>query len=361
MATLSGDRIMQVPPGQTTPGVVAVAAVNIGARETVVVRPEFTGSPPPGALSFCETNPANGQCISALQSSLVLELAPNQVRTFTVAFGIDQFVGVASYPDVARVGLKFETTKPSLRGLASVAVTAPGPQSSNSAPVGIFNVRFSGDRKSTGHGAVLPNGRMFRWAPSGLVQAQVNAGQILSARPTFNATNFTFTAPNGRVREDLGKYDAPAAFAGNWTRNAGFSGVWIAPAPPVTTPSAASSDQGEFKAIRDLRFDRATSLSSLNGIWLYSPQGQALTNIIIQNGVMSGQLVPNSAITGTIAQAQAPYNLFSLTATSSQACPGSLASAQFDGYGFLDGQTLSLVLDARDAGPGIGFSLALTR
>ena len=110
--------------GPGAPGAFAVATANVGATEVVEVVP---ASPLAGlSLSVCETNPANGQCLSPPAPSVLSNFASNATPTFSVFVSSGDAVAFA--PDLNRIQVEFRDLAGSVRGSTSVAVATALPQ-----------------------------------------------------------------------------------------------------------------------------------------------------------------------------------------------------------------------------------------
>lgn len=121
-ATLAGDGVARVPTGRRT--AFSMAAVNIGYAETIRVAPEVTFHDPDLNVEICETNPSTGACLEARSSSVTVEFAENEVRTFSLFVGDDDTSDLPFRPINRRIMVFFTTPEGFARGGASVAVTA---------------------------------------------------------------------------------------------------------------------------------------------------------------------------------------------------------------------------------------------
>lgn len=121
-STFSADGVVRVPTGRRT--AFSMAAVNIGFAETIRVAPEVTFDDPDLHVEICETNPATGACLSSRSSSVTVDFAANEVRTFSLFVGDDDTSDLQFRPINRRIMVFFTTPEGFARGGASVAVTA---------------------------------------------------------------------------------------------------------------------------------------------------------------------------------------------------------------------------------------------
>lgn len=106
----------------------AIAAINIGAADTVTVRPVGVyglNDRLPATLTICESG-SDGRCLSSPVSELSVAFAQNQVRTFSVFAQADSGIGITLAPANTRVEVRFLSGN-RLAAAASAAITAPGP------------------------------------------------------------------------------------------------------------------------------------------------------------------------------------------------------------------------------------------
>ena len=117
--TLDGIVSIRGPDGT---GVFAVAAVNIGASATITVTADSGRASLPVALSLCETNPANGQCINptAPAPSATVQIGTGQMPTFAIF--VQGHGNVAFLPDVNRAFVRFRTAGGDIVGATSAAI-----------------------------------------------------------------------------------------------------------------------------------------------------------------------------------------------------------------------------------------------
>jgi len=106
----------------------AVAAINIGAADTVTVRPVGVyglNDRLPATLTICESGP-DGRCLASPVSELSVSFAQSQVRTFSVFAQADSGIGITLAPANTRVEVRFLVGN-RLAAAAGAAITAPGP------------------------------------------------------------------------------------------------------------------------------------------------------------------------------------------------------------------------------------------
>jgi hypothetical protein len=157
----SGDGYIRIP---TVGGAeaMAISAVNIGSgtngnaeRADLIAMPDTGGVALPINLFVCETD-NQGACL-ATPSTFVHTRVGASASTYTVFANADADAGIADFPDLSRVYLRFyEETAPQSdqrgdgRGATGLAVTAPSPAraSSSNGPEGIWEARFNSSNGS---------------------------------------------------------------------------------------------------------------------------------------------------------------------------------------------------------------------
>ena len=82
-ATPANDGIVNVP-GAAGAGAFAVATVNVGASGNITASADTGNATLPVNISLCQTDPATGQCISAIGSSVTTTINANATPTFGV-------------------------------------------------------------------------------------------------------------------------------------------------------------------------------------------------------------------------------------------------------------------------------------
>lgn len=118
-ATLNNDGIVNILGANGT-GVFATATVNLGAAATIIASADTGGASLPVNISICQTDPAMGQCISALGSNVTTTINPNATPTFGIFV---QGNGTVPFdPAMNRIFVRFRDTGGVTRGSTSVAV-----------------------------------------------------------------------------------------------------------------------------------------------------------------------------------------------------------------------------------------------
>lgn len=116
-ATLNNDGYVDIP-GDTGTGVLAVAAVNVGAADTITASSApSTGLPV--TVSLCETDAA-GACVAAPAPTVTTSIANGATPSFA-AF-VTGTAAVADDPAANRITIQFEDSGAVVRGATSVAV-----------------------------------------------------------------------------------------------------------------------------------------------------------------------------------------------------------------------------------------------
>jgi hypothetical protein len=119
-ATLRNDGIVNIS-GTNGAGAFSVATVNVGASESITTVSADTGSATlPVNVSLCQTNPATGQCISAIGSSVTTTINANATPTFGIF--VQGRGNVPSDPATNRIFVRFKDGGGVTRGSTSVAV-----------------------------------------------------------------------------------------------------------------------------------------------------------------------------------------------------------------------------------------------
>jgi hypothetical protein len=118
-ATLDG--ILSIP-GPAGTGMFSVATVNLGVGAEITAAADTGSASLSVALSLCQTNPANGQCINPAvpASSAVVGIETGQTPTFAVF--VRALGGLAFLPDMNRVFVRFKTASGEVVGATSVAI-----------------------------------------------------------------------------------------------------------------------------------------------------------------------------------------------------------------------------------------------
>jgi Cellulase (glycosyl hydrolase family 5) len=118
-ATLTNDGVVNVPRTNGT-GVFAVATVNVGASGSITASADTGSATLPVNISLCQTDPANGQCISAIGPSVTTQINPNATPTFGIFVQVNG--NVPFDPAANRIFVRFKDGGGVTRGSTSVAV-----------------------------------------------------------------------------------------------------------------------------------------------------------------------------------------------------------------------------------------------
>jgi peptidyl-Asp metalloendopeptidase len=118
-ATPSNDGIVNIPGGTGT-GAFAVATVNVGASGSITASADTGAASLPLTVSLCETNPATGQCISGIGSTVTTTINTNATPTFGIF--VQASANVAFDPALNRIFVRFKDSGAVTRGSTSVAV-----------------------------------------------------------------------------------------------------------------------------------------------------------------------------------------------------------------------------------------------
>ncbi len=121
-ATLNNDGIVNL----ASTGVFSLATVNVGASGTITTSADTGGVSLPASISICETNPATGQCVSAIGPSMTTQINANATPTFGIF--VTGTGDVPFDPASNRIFVRFRDSGGVTRGSTSVAVrtqTAP--------------------------------------------------------------------------------------------------------------------------------------------------------------------------------------------------------------------------------------------
>jgi subtilisin family serine protease len=116
-ATPTANGILDIPLNGAR--AFSVAAVNIGAAQTVTITPGTGGVSLPLTIDMCETNPATGVCLTGRTPTVAVNFASNETRTFTVF--VRSTGAVAFTPSTNRVFVTFTNATPATVGATSVA------------------------------------------------------------------------------------------------------------------------------------------------------------------------------------------------------------------------------------------------
>ena len=118
-ATPTNDGIVNIPGANGT-GAFAVATVNVGATGAITASADTGATSLPLTVSLCETNPATGQCISGIGSTVTTTINANATPTFGIF--VQANGNVPFDPALNRVFVGFKDGGNVTRGSTSVAV-----------------------------------------------------------------------------------------------------------------------------------------------------------------------------------------------------------------------------------------------
>jgi hypothetical protein len=118
-ATLTNDGIVNIP-GATGTGAFAVATVNVGASGNITASADTGTASLPLNIFLCQTNPATGQCISAIGSGVTTTINANATPTFGIF--VEGSGNVPFDPAANRLFVRFKDGGNVTRGSTSVAV-----------------------------------------------------------------------------------------------------------------------------------------------------------------------------------------------------------------------------------------------
>jgi FG-GAP-like repeat len=118
-ATLTNDGIVNVP-GTNGTGAFAVATVNVGASGSITASADTGSASLPVNIFLCQTDPATGQCISAVGPSVTTQINANATPTFGIF--VQGNGDVPFDPAANRIFVRFKDAGGVTRGSTSVAV-----------------------------------------------------------------------------------------------------------------------------------------------------------------------------------------------------------------------------------------------
>jgi hypothetical protein len=118
-ATSGNDGIVNVA-GSTGAGAFAVATVNVGATGTITASADTGGLTLPVNISLCQTDPATGQCVSAIGPIVTTQINANTTPTFGIF--VQCSGNVRFNPATNRIFVRFKDGGGVTRGSTSVAV-----------------------------------------------------------------------------------------------------------------------------------------------------------------------------------------------------------------------------------------------
>jgi hypothetical protein len=118
-ATPTNDGIVNIPGAGGT-GVFSVATVNVGVQGVISASADTGATSLPLTVSLCETNPATGQCISGIGSTVTTTINANATPTFGIF--VQGNGNVPFDPALNRIFVRFKDSGAVTRGSTSVAV-----------------------------------------------------------------------------------------------------------------------------------------------------------------------------------------------------------------------------------------------
>jgi hypothetical protein len=119
VATTTNNGIVNVP-GTNGTGAFAVATVNVGASGSITASADTGSASLRVNISLCQTDPATGQCISAIGPSVATTINANDTPTFAIF--VAGTGNVSFDPAVNRIFVRFKDGGDVTRGSTSVAV-----------------------------------------------------------------------------------------------------------------------------------------------------------------------------------------------------------------------------------------------
>lgn len=135
-------------------GAFALATINIGAADTVTVRPDTGGQSLPVQLSVCQTNAVTGECLQTPAPTVDVTMLTGATPTFSVFSQAS--AAVANDAAINRVFVRFTDSGDVVRGGTSVAIAnellAGAPRLSESALTvlsRVFELLFGGPQVTT--------------------------------------------------------------------------------------------------------------------------------------------------------------------------------------------------------------------
>jgi hypothetical protein len=106
--------------GTNGTGAFAVATVNVGAAGNITASADTGSATLPVVINLCETNPATGQCVSAIEASVTTQINANATPTFGIF--VQGSGNVPFDPATNRIFVRFKDGGNVTRGSTSVAV-----------------------------------------------------------------------------------------------------------------------------------------------------------------------------------------------------------------------------------------------
>ena len=118
-ATTTNDGIVNVP-GTNGTGAFAVATVNVGATGSITASADTGSATLPVVINLCQTNPATGQCMSAIGPNVTTTINANATPTFGIF--VQGSGNVPFDPAANRIFVRFHDGGAITRGSTNVAV-----------------------------------------------------------------------------------------------------------------------------------------------------------------------------------------------------------------------------------------------
>ncbi|MEI9985060.1 MAG: hypothetical protein WDN69_18825 [Aliidongia sp.] len=117
-ATPTSNGILEMPVNGAA--AFAVASTNVGVTAPLTVSVDTGNASLPLAVSICQSNPSNGQCLAPAASSVSLSYAGGTAPTFSVFAAATG--SIAFNPAATRIFVRFKDSSGGLHGSTSVAV-----------------------------------------------------------------------------------------------------------------------------------------------------------------------------------------------------------------------------------------------
>jgi uncharacterized delta-60 repeat protein len=121
-ATAGGNGILAIP-GPADSAAFAVATVNVGATSAITASADTGAASLPLTLALCQTDPASGQCTSAIGPTVNTSIGSTETPTFAIFATSSGAIPFA--PGENRVFVRFKDAGGTTRGSTSVAVRTP--------------------------------------------------------------------------------------------------------------------------------------------------------------------------------------------------------------------------------------------
>ena len=367
-------------------GVMAVAAVNIGVAGEVRVTPQPLGTfPSIASFEVCETDAAS-QCIGARASSLTVNFAANQVRTFAVfARGFDD-TSIPFYPDIIRIRLVLSATSSGRPvGLTSAALTSPAPVAATEL-AGLYGTFYqepeatrggSVERLDAGLMAVFPDGHSYIWGQGGIFGG--NHVEWLSGTGIAPIENNRLTSDASLIHFSVNASVSTVNWTINFNPEIGLAGRYNSSNLPANSEFSTVTQSGRVRGVWLGNLNRrATPLNTLAGQWLLVSGNQIVGNMTFdQNGILTNVNFIVAGFTGCratggLTQPDANLNLFALQFSfPSQAnCGAPFNNSGFHGFTAVDvledgpiasGGNMIMFLQDDEPSERSGFSLVLVK